>query len=89
MNKVDVALDSLVAIIIKIGPGGLLPNQSDLAVQLGVGRSALREALSKLVFLDMITMRTRTGTIVKPISEWKTRNDEVVEWQARAGATPS
>ncbi len=45
--------------------GDKLPNQVEFAVQLGVSRNSLREALNKLALLGAIEQRPRTGTIVK------------------------
>jgi DNA-binding FadR family transcriptional regulator len=85
VSKVDKTLESLVDLVVKVGPGGMLPDQLDLAVQLGVSRTVLREALSRLTLLNVITMRPRAGTKVNPAGRWKTRNPEVIAWQERAG----
>lgn len=60
-----------------------LPDQSSLAVQFGVSRTVLREALSKLEFLNVCTPRPKTGTVINPPNKWKTRNEEVIAWQKR------
>jgi DNA-binding FadR family transcriptional regulator len=78
------ALDQLVDLIIETGHGEQLPAQDQLAKQLGVSRTVLREAMSKLEFLNVVLVRPKTGTIINPPAEWKTRNDDVIDWQQRA-----
>jgi len=45
-------------------PGNTIPNENELAESLGVARSVLREALSRLKMLGMIESRTRRGMIL-------------------------
>jgi GntR family transcriptional regulator, transcriptional repressor for pyruvate dehydrogenase complex len=45
-------------------PGDAIPNETELAESLGVARSVLREALSRLRMLGMIESRTRRGMIL-------------------------
>jgi GntR family transcriptional repressor for pyruvate dehydrogenase complex len=45
-------------------PGDAIPKEQDLAEALGVGRSVLREALSRLRMLGMIESRTRRGMVI-------------------------
>ena len=45
-------------------PGSAIPNETELAESLGVARSVLREALSRLRMLGMIESRTRRGMIL-------------------------
>lgn len=44
--------------------GDAIPNELDLAAALGVARSVLREALSRLKMMGMIETRTRKGMIL-------------------------
>lgn len=44
--------------------GDSIPNELDLAAALGVARSVLREALSRLKMMGMIETRTRKGMIL-------------------------
>ena len=44
--------------------GDKLPNQIELAAQLGVSRTSLREAISKLAFLGAIDQKPGVGTIL-------------------------
>lgn len=45
-------------------PGDAIPKEQELAIALGVGRSVLREALSRLRMLGLIDSRTRRGMIL-------------------------
>ena len=45
-------------------PGGRLPSERDLAVELGVSRPSLREAIHKLVSKGLLTTRHGGGTYV-------------------------
>jgi DNA-binding FadR family transcriptional regulator len=54
----------------RIRPGEGLPNTQDLSAELGVSRSALREAIKVLGAKGMLEVRPRTGTRVLPRSSW-------------------
>ena len=45
--------------------GDPIPNELELAAALGVARSVLREALSRLKMMGMIESRTRRGMILR------------------------
>jgi GntR family transcriptional repressor for pyruvate dehydrogenase complex len=47
--------------------GDRFPSEVELAVSLGVGRSALREAIRELLTLDLLEIRPGRGTFVRPI----------------------
>ncbi len=47
------------------GPGDALPSQRDLAVQLGVSRASLREALSSLSALGVVSVLPGKGVFVQ------------------------
>lgn len=49
---------------LELRPGDSIPKEQDLAEALGVGRSVLREALSRLRMLGLIESRTRRGMIL-------------------------
>ncbi len=49
----------------KMKPGDPIPKEQDLCEALGVARSVLREALSRLRMLGMIESRTRRGMILR------------------------
>ena len=48
----------------ELRPGDSIPREQELANALGVGRSVLREALSRLRMLGLIESRTRRGMIL-------------------------
>lgn len=45
-------------------PGSSIPNESDLAASLGIGRTVLREALSRFKMTGMIESRTKRGMML-------------------------
>ena len=44
--------------------GDAIPNETELSTALGVARSVLREALSRLKMIGMIESRTRRGMVL-------------------------
>jgi len=54
-------------------PGSKLPPERALAVRLGVGRPALREAIKALSILDLLESRRGAGTFVKAQTELSAR----------------
>jgi len=48
----------------QLGPGSTIPSEIKLAEELGVARSVLREALSRLKMMGMIESRTRRGIAI-------------------------
>lgn len=66
--------------------GGDLPsrtmlNMADLAVERGVSRSVMREAMGVLATLGLVASRRRAGTVVQPMSEWELINGDVIRWR--------
>ncbi|SAK88713.1 GntR family transcriptional regulator [Caballeronia fortuita] len=78
-------LDGLIEIVIATGAGGRIPTQDEISKRFRVSRTVLREALSKLELLNVITVRPKTGTTVNASAEWHTVNADVVSWRVRAG----
>jgi DNA-binding FadR family transcriptional regulator len=68
--------------------GELLPPQEDLAVNFGVSRTLMREALSMLLVKGMLEMRPRLGTRVLSERNWKIFNKDVIGWCFAAKADP-
>jgi DNA-binding FadR family transcriptional regulator len=64
----------------RIRPGEGLPNTQDLSAELGVSRSALREAIKVLGAKGMLEVRPRTGTRVLPRSSWNLMDPELLGW---------
>ncbi|MBO5187861.1 MAG: FadR family transcriptional regulator [Alistipes sp.] len=46
-------------------PGCSIPNETELAASLGVGRAVLREALSRFKMTGMVVSRTRKGMVLE------------------------
>lgn len=84
-SLVDKTLDRLLDVVIEQGPGGSIPPQDRLAAQFSVSRTVLREAISKLLMLGVITVRPKIGTTINDTSKWKVINEDVIAWRMRAG----
>jgi len=65
------------------GPGDALPSQRDLALQLGVSRASLREALSSLSALGVVSVQPGKGVFVQEAQE-----PPGFAWPFAAQATP-
>ena len=67
----EVALLAIRKLIVENGfaPGDALPSQRELAVQLGVSRASLREALSSLSALGVISVQPGKGVYVQAADE--------------------
>jgi DNA-binding FadR family transcriptional regulator len=61
-------------------PGEVLPNTAQLSADLGVSKTALREAIKVLGAKGMVEVRTRTGTRVRPRDSWNLLDPEVLSW---------
>ena len=69
--------------------GEALPREADLAEELGVSRSVIREAYRILGAKGLIRGRTSDGTRVLPREEWRLLDPDVMDWRIRAGDTTS
>lgn len=65
----------------RLAPGESLPTEAVLEVQLGSGRSAVREALKVLTAKGLVRSRTRTGTVVQPSASWNLLDPDVLAWR--------
>lgn len=84
-SLVGKTLDRLMEMIFAIGSGLFIPPQEQLAIQFDVSRTVLREALSKLEYLNMITVQPKVGSRINPSTEWRVINSDVLQWRMRAG----
>lgn len=78
-SLVDEALQALVKIILK-RTITYLPTQEQLARDLSLSRTVVREAISKLECWNMIEVRPKTGTRIRPPEDWCLVNPELVHW---------
>lgn len=67
--------------------GKALPTESELSSQFNVSRTALREAVKILTAKGLMESRPRTGTRVRPRSDWHLVDPDVIAWHC--AATPS
>src|SRR5262249_42971176 len=63
-----------------VKPGELLPSETELSQQLGVSRTALREAIKVLAGKGLIESRPKTGTRVRPRESWNFLDPDVLTW---------
>ena len=70
MALTDVAIEKIKAMILdgRLKPGDRLPREADLAEQLGISRSPLREAVSVLSMLRILDVRRGDGTYVTSLT---------------------
>jgi DNA-binding FadR family transcriptional regulator len=65
-----------------IWPSGTsLPNEDDLAGELGVSRTVVREAIKVLQAKGLVDVRPKTGTRVRSRRAWHLLDADVVGWQ--------
>ena len=74
-------------------PGGRIPPETELAEALGVSRTTVRDALSRLEMEGSISRRQGAGTFVnKPVLQIRSRLEEIWSYEAMLqahGFTPS
>ncbi len=70
----------------ELAPGDTLPNEADLSVELGVSRTALREAIKLLAAKGLVESRPKTGTRIRPRSSWNMLDPDVLSWLVSDGA---
>jgi GntR family transcriptional regulator, galactonate operon transcriptional repressor len=61
--------------------GTHLPNEEELAADLGVSRTVVREAIKALQAKGLVEVRPRTGTRVRPRRAWHLLDADIVTWQ--------
>jgi len=62
-------------------PGQALPNEEDLCRELGVSRTAIREAVKVLAAKGLVESRPRIGTRVRPTLSWNLLDPDVLAWR--------
>ncbi len=85
------AIISMITIDKRFGPGDKLPNENDLALELGVSRTTLREAIRILAAGNVVEIKRGKGTYVKaeckdslmdnlsPLTSAKVKADDLYE----------
>lgn len=61
-------------------PGDYIPNETNLGEELGVSRTALREAFKTLTAKGLIESRPKLGTRIKDRKQWNMFDSEVLDW---------
>lgn len=84
-SMVDKALSGLLELVLASETGARIPSQPELALKFGVSRTVLREAISRLLLLNVITVRPKTGTTVNAPDRWMSVNADVLKWRLKAG----
>jgi DNA-binding FadR family transcriptional regulator len=69
--------------------GAVLPSSQELTRQLGVSRTALREALQTLSAKGMISARAKVGTRVLDENSWNMFDADILSWREAAGLPQS
>lgn len=67
----------------RVGPGERLPSERQLALDLGVGRSAVREALAALDMLGVIATRQGSGSFLSATAS--SMLPQTIEWALMLG----
>ena len=84
-NHVKLSRELGVAIVTgKYAVGEILPGELEIASQHGVSRSVVREALRMLSARGLIQSKPKTGTRVRPRSDWQLLDPTLLEWMFEA-----
>ncbi|CAE6862466.1 hypothetical protein R75461_08058 [Paraburkholderia nemoris] len=65
-----------------------VPPQDVLAKNYDVSRTVLREVLAMLLARNMLDIRPKIGTHVRPVHEWRILNEDVLYWRVRLDPDP-
>jgi DNA-binding FadR family transcriptional regulator len=87
-SLVSKVMDGLVTGIVEARYGPILPPQDVLSKEFDVSRTVMREALSMLLARDMLDVRPKVGTRIRPMSDWRMIDEDVVNWRFRAKPDP-
>ena len=66
-------------------PNDLLPREDDLAVELGVSRTSIREAVKVLSAKGLLQARRRVGVRVRDRDDWNLLDPQVLSWHPDVG----
>lgn len=67
--------------------GSLLPNESTLGHDIAVSRTAYREAIKFLTAKGLIEAKPKSGTRVRPQSDWNLLDPDILRWSLQGGVT--
>lgn len=67
-----------------VPPGGVLPSEGEYGAKLAVSRTSVREAIKMLAGKGLVESRPKTGTRVRPRSEWNMLDPDVTAWAFRS-----
>ncbi|MGF6722878.1 DNA-binding FadR family transcriptional regulator [Paraburkholderia sp. GAS41] len=87
-SLVSKVMDGLVTGIVEEKYGAVLPPQDVLSKEFDVSRTVMREALSMLLARDMLDVRPKIGTRIRPMHDWRMIDEDVVNWRFRAKPDP-
>jgi DNA-binding FadR family transcriptional regulator len=71
----------------ELEPGEALPTEAELTGDVAASRTVLREAIKVLAAKRLVLSRPKTGTRVRPRSDWNLLDPDVLAWQLEAGPT--
>lgn len=72
----------------ELAPGAMLPREAELVRDLGVSRTAVREAIKVLAAKGLVESRQKLGMRVRPERAWNMLDPDVLAWQAASGPSP-
>lgn len=80
----DQLVDQLGQAIVDDVPVPSLSSEAALALQHGVSRTVVREAVQRLIACGMVQQRPKIGISVVPRTEWRYDRPEIIGWLARS-----
>lgn len=66
--------------------GSILPTEHQLSLELGVSRTALREAIKGLAAKGLVETRRKRGTMVLDQGHWNMLDAELIAWSRKSGS---
>ena len=72
----------------ELAPGAMLPREAELVRELGISRTAVREAIKVLAAKGLVESRQKLGMRVRPERAWNLLDPDVLAWQAASGPSP-
>ena len=69
-------------------PGEYIPNETTIGEELGVSRTALREAFKILTSKGLLESRPKLGTRIRPRKHWNMFDSEILSWCFESKPSP-